>query len=226
MLRSWWCEGGVRRTRLPLQSPEATAVEMINTLKPLNEPRLHFVLSLFIKHPTPSFFWFVWYAAPKNLPAVWGRVRRIWGARDNLAGQGHPSMRSENSFVLSSPPWHIRDKNVFAIVNIILFSPLFPLFLALILAKPQGWEKVLEPGYETQYWVVGKENKVFRWITVSTTWKNNEFIFATFLLVYLPKRSHRIWRVRKERVKFRVPSDVSNNWVFMILLNEMRNQFF
>ena len=63
MLRSWWCAGGVRRTRLPLQSPEATAVEMINTLKPLNEPRVHFVLSLFIKYPTPSFFWFVWYAA-------------------------------------------------------------------------------------------------------------------------------------------------------------------
>ena len=56
--------------------------------------------------------------------------------------------------------------------------------------------------------------------------KNNEFIYATFLLVYLPKRSHKIWRVRKEKVKFRVPSDVSNSWVFMILLNEMRNQFF
>ena len=168
MLRSWWCRGGVRRTRLPLQSPEATAVEMINTLKPVNEPRLHFVLSLFIKHPTPSFFWFVWYAAKKKIPAEWGRVRRIWGARDNLAGQGHPSVRSENSLVLSS---HIRDKNVFGIVNIILFSPLFPLFLALILAKPQGWGKVLKPGYETQYWVVGKEHKVFRWIIVSTTWK-------------------------------------------------------
>ena len=181
MLRSWWCRGGVRRTRLPLQSPEATAVEMINTLKPLNEHRLHFVLSLFIKHPTPSFFWFVWYAAQystmkeeflkKNLLAEWGRVHRIWGARDNLAGQGHPSVRSENSLVLSSPPWHIRDKNVFDIVNIILFSPLFPLFLALILAKPQGWGKVLEPGYETQYWVVGKEHKVFGWIIVSTAWK-------------------------------------------------------
>ena len=162
----------------------------------------------------------------KNLPAEGGRVHRIWGARDNLAGQGHPSVRSENSLVLSSPPWHIRDKNVFDIVNIILFSPLFPLFLALILAKPQGWGKVLEPGYETQYWVVGKEHKVFRWIIVSTTWKNNEFIYATFLLVYLPKRSHKIWRVRKEKVKFRVPSDVSNSWVFMILLNEMHNQFF
>ena len=35
---------------------------MINTLKPLNEHRLHSVLSLFIKYPTPSFPWFVWYA--------------------------------------------------------------------------------------------------------------------------------------------------------------------
>ena len=41
--------------------------------------------------------------------------------------------------------------------------------------------------------------------------KNNEFIYTTFLLVYLPKRSHKMWRVRKEKVKLRVPSDVSNN---------------
>ena len=41
--------------------------------------------------------------------------------------------------------------------------------------------------------------------------KNNKFVYATFILVYLPKRSHKIWRVRKEKVKFRVPSDVSNS---------------
>ena len=41
--------------------------------------------------------------------------------------------------------------------------------------------------------------------------KNNKFVYATFILVYLPKRSHKIWRVRKEKVKSRVPSDVSNN---------------